>query len=313
MVKRRKITAKEFHADQSADGILLVKGYSCEVEKAADGDATAAINFVISTGEVDRDGDTVNPHGFTNLDTFHETGVNLWAHDSYLPPIGKPGPATVEDGKVRSSITFNPPDMGHPLGDGFGETVRRMFVEGILKSVSIGFIPKSWVESERDQWGLDFSTQELLEFSPVPIPSNRGAMVELGRKGVVDLRPIYKWTEHAMDNGGSLLVPDDEIVSLHDELSAECKGAPVVIDMAPSAPAEPAPKAATLAEQIEATEDEAELLSLKSIIDRKLATIKQAKLSAPLDIDPAAALMLPDWIRAETKRALEGSAQEQKQ
>ncbi len=221
-IKRK--TVAEFKKNPEP-GSVVCKGYTSEVfapdEKAAgDSEAERTLNFVISTGEVDPDNDTVNPDGFTNLKTFHKTGVNPWAHDPSLPPVGKPGKTFVEDGKVKSSITFLPHGMKHPLGDDFGETLRQMFLQGYMKSVSIGFSSRDFEFSEeRGGMAIDFNSQELLEFSPVPVPSNRGAMVQLAAKGF-DLRPLHGWATKCLDGGATLIVPRSDIEEAHKDLKA---------------------------------------------------------------------------------------------
>lgn len=222
-IKRQSLA--EFKKNPES-GSFLCKGYTAGVTAPDtkgfedDADLARTLNFVISTGEVDRDNDTVNPEGFTNLKTFHKTGVNLWAHDPSLPPIGKPGKVYVEDGKVKSSITFLPPGMDHPLGNNIGETLRQMFLQGYMKSVSIGFSSNEFAFSEeRGGMAIDFKKQELLEFSPVPIPSNRGAMVQLAAKGF-DLRPLHGWAEKCLDGGATLLVPRSDIEEAHKDLKA---------------------------------------------------------------------------------------------
>jgi hypothetical protein len=212
-IEQFKERAKEVGPDFRA---IVPKAYSAEVEKASgelEGDRR--LQFTISTGSVDRHEDTVNPEGCSNLKSFQKTGVVLWAHDSYLPPIGKPIKAWSEDGKVKSVAEFSPPDLDHPLGRGFGSTVFRYFVEQYLKSVSIGFLSSDWQWSEERDWGIDFNKWELLEFSPVPIPANKEALVELA-KGGEDLKGIFQWAGKCLDTSPSgLLVPRKDIEEVY--------------------------------------------------------------------------------------------------
>ncbi len=218
MADRRRLQLKEFKTE-AKDGdpgpCLIAKGYTCAVE---DADGERQLQFTISTGSIDRAQDTVNPEGAVNLKSFPKTGVVLWAHDASLPPIAKPLKAWSEDGKVKSIAEFTPPDLDHPLGRGFGSTVYRYFQEKFLKSVSIGFQPLEWEWSEDRDWGIDFGKWELLEFSPVPVPANREAVVDLAHKGL-DMRPVLDWAEKCLDGGPTLIVPRELIEEARDGLS----------------------------------------------------------------------------------------------
>jgi len=252
MATRRRLSLKAFKTE-AKDGdpgdCLIAKGYACEVEKAVgDLGGERRLQFTTTTGSVDRSGDTVNPAGCTNLKSFHKTGVVLWAHDSSLPPIARPIKAWREDNSIKSVAEFMPPDMDHPLGRGFGNTVYRYFLEGFMKSVSIGFLPSEWKWSDEEgrEYGIDFQKWEKLEFSPVPIPANREAVVELAQKGL-DMRGIYGWATKCLDGGLELIVPRELIEDAHKGL-AEIYGdnptisIPRAADPAPEPAQDPAPE-----------------------------------------------------------------------
>lgn len=207
----RRLQLNEFRKQAAAGGnvgrCIVPKGFTCAVAKAAEDLAgERRLQFTISTGEVDRDNDIVNPKGAVNLDTFPSTGVVLWAHDARLPPIAKPIKAWIDGDSIKAVAEFQPPDMDHPLGRGFGATVQRYYEEGFMKSVSIGFMPAEWRFAEDRELGINFDKWELLEFSPVPIPANRAAVVDLAAKGI-DMRGVYDWATRCLDGDVELLVP----------------------------------------------------------------------------------------------------------
>ena len=218
---------REFYAqlqkakDDGEPGNLAVvaKTFSCADIKQDGEEDDRTMVFTISTGEVDREGDTLAPGGW-ELEEFRKMGVVLWGHDSSLPPIAEPKDVWVEDGKLTARAKFAPADLDHPMGMGFGATVYRMYQLGLLKAVSVGFDPSDWSFNEtRGAGAVDFHKQKLLEFSAVPVPANAGALVQAGRKGL-DMRPIYNWCEHELDTG-RLIVPRDALEEAHRTLQPE--------------------------------------------------------------------------------------------
>jgi hypothetical protein len=59
---------------------------------------------------------------------------------------------------------------------------------GFLKSGSVGFLPTSYKFSDDPDRpnGIDFETQELLEFSITPVPADVNALIEARAKGLVN-------------------------------------------------------------------------------------------------------------------------------
>ncbi len=171
------------------------------------------LQAVISTGAVDRGGDTVNPNGW-KLKEFKKSGVILWSHNSSLPPIAKPVETWISrKGKKQllGTAQFTPEDMDHPLGKGFGHTIYRMYVEGFMKAVSAGFRSKKWDWSDDKgrEGGIDFKEQELFEWSPVPVPANQEALAVAKAEGI-NLNHLYNWCEYSLDTN------DDTFLSIED-------------------------------------------------------------------------------------------------
>lgn len=149
-----------------------------------DGDSRT-VKFVISTGEVDRDKDTVNPKGW-DLTNYKANPAVVWAHDYAQLPIGRAITTESDGSRLTAVVEFMPKDL-NPMSD----TVYRMLKGGWLRATSVGFKPKSFdYNSERK--GVDFHAQELLEISVVPIPSNPGALAEAKAAGL-DVEPVRLW------------------------------------------------------------------------------------------------------------------------
>jgi HK97 family phage prohead protease len=147
------------------------------------------LRFTISTQAVDRDNDTVDPKGW-ELEKFKQNPVVLWAHDYKTLPVGKATVVEMRDGKLISECEFAPADLNP-----FADTVYRMLKAGYLRATSVGFQPKAFkINAERD--GLDFTKQELMEYSIVPVPSNPEALIhdfQKAAKAGIDISPMREW------------------------------------------------------------------------------------------------------------------------
>lgn len=159
-----------------------------------DTDAGLEIDFVLSTGDIDRDYDTINPSGW-HLEQYRKNPVVLWAHEATRPPIGKSLREWVEDDKLMATALFMPRELNP-----FAYSIGQMYKEGYLSAVSVGFRPLkyNWVEDTDRPFGIDFEEQELLEFSAVPVPANPDALVAAKSAGI-DMAPIIQWAEEVIE------------------------------------------------------------------------------------------------------------------
>ena len=71
---RKSVTAGE----KIADDTLLVKAFAPVIDKQFS-TIDRTVRFTISTGDVDRDNDTIDPQGW-ELAQFEKSGVVLWDH-----------------------------------------------------------------------------------------------------------------------------------------------------------------------------------------------------------------------------------------
>ncbi|MGH9256753.1 MAG: HK97 family phage prohead protease [Vicinamibacterales bacterium] len=132
--------------------------------------------FVISTGAVDRDNDTIDPHGW-QLDNYRKNPVVLWAHAYAQLPLAKALDVRVEGTRLVADAEFADHD--------FANTVLRLIDGGFLRATSVGFRPHKSVRNEQ-RGGVDYIEQELLEFSVVPVPANAAAVRHLKAAGLLD-------------------------------------------------------------------------------------------------------------------------------
>lgn len=166
------------------------KGYVPDQIKA---ESDREFTFVISTGAVDRDNDTIKVSGW-DLENYRKNPVVLFGHRSDIPPIARAVSVTKSSGVLKARLQFPEPGVSE-----LADTVHGLVKGGFMNATSVGFRPKrdkyAWNE---ERGGIDFEEQELLEFSLVPVPSNPEAIMTLGKDFAgasaagIDLGPIRK-------------------------------------------------------------------------------------------------------------------------
>jgi len=155
------------------------------------------VRFVISTGDVDRDNDTIDANGW-DLASYKNNPVVLFGHDHRGLPIGKCASIGVENGQLVAVAEF----ASYP----FAQTVYDLVQGGFLRATSVGFRALEYDPNE-ERRGIDFKRQELLEFSVVPVPANPHALIAASASGV-DLEPLRKWMADLLaDWPGELKLP----------------------------------------------------------------------------------------------------------
>lgn len=131
------------------------------------------LSAVITTRNVDRDGDIVETEGI-KLANFRKNPVVLWAHDHSRPPVAKVENLMVGQDQMMAEVKF--------ADTAFGREIFSLYKGGFLNTFSIGFSanPDS-VEpifnKENDITGWHIGGSELLELSAVPVPANPEALV----------------------------------------------------------------------------------------------------------------------------------------
>jgi len=139
-------------------------------------DAEAGIfEAMISTEEVDRDGDVLRADG-AELGNYMRNPVVLFGHryNDVDAVVGKALEVTAISGQgIRARFQFAGSDVNPKA-----ETVRQLWAGEFLNATSVGFVPKQTSErgADGEKRGLEFKRWELLEFSIVPVPSNQSAL-----------------------------------------------------------------------------------------------------------------------------------------
>ena len=152
------------------------KGYVAE-SKGTDDDERSSTEL-ISTANADRDNEILLPKGAV-LEHYKKNPQVLWAHDYRQPPIGKAAwvkKDTAAGGLLAKTMYAT---------TAFAEEIWTLVKGKFLPARSVGFIPieshepdekeiarhpeRAGVRRVYDKW-------ELLEYSVVPVPSNRQAL-----------------------------------------------------------------------------------------------------------------------------------------
>lgn len=153
------------------------------------------VTFTLSDGSVARDGHTLATAGW-DTSAYMRNPVFLWAHDADTVEcvIGRMLRIYARGDRLMGDVEFAPADI-NPMA----ETCLRMVRAGYLNAVSVGFIPRKGKPANgRGAGAYDFSEQELLEVSLVPVPSLPTALAE-GRRSGIDTVPMIDWARRIME------------------------------------------------------------------------------------------------------------------
>lgn len=142
---------------------LATQGVKDALEKTKGAQDSGNFEVVISTADIDRQGESIDQNGW-QLDYYNQNPIVLWAHDYSALPIAVTDEIKMENGQLVAKGRFAP-EEANP----FAQQVRRLYDLKIVRATSVGFIAK---ESN----GKIISKAELLEFSFVPVPANPFAL-----------------------------------------------------------------------------------------------------------------------------------------
>jgi HK97 family phage prohead protease len=143
---------------------------------AADSEAADALPWTLSTFDLDRFGERIDPAGW-DYKRYKENPVIEWAHRYDIPAIGKIESLAVDENGSHGLVIFNDKDY-----DRFGWAIGQRVKAGVIRAGSVGFrvieieIPDK--ETGKDGTMLIFRKQELLEFSICNVPANPFALAK---------------------------------------------------------------------------------------------------------------------------------------
>ena len=155
---------------------------------------------VASTAALDRDKEVLIPQG-VQISNFMKNPVMLFIHQQRQVPVGKVTDIRIDKGSVEFDFVF--------ADTAVAKEVQGLYENGFMSAFSVGFYPKSyiWIEEETPKqmqltlqsgvkYDLDLTAYkeqpravitdwELLEISPVPIPSNPEALLMREFEGAI--------------------------------------------------------------------------------------------------------------------------------
>lgn len=163
-------TLKKLNEEKKADLITSIATEAVQKlfaeTKASKDEDSGTFKFIISTDDVDRQGESVDQTGW-DLSFYKNNPVVLWAHDYASLPIGVTTSIDVVEGKLVAEGKFAPADANP-----FAQQIRKLYDLGMVRATSVGFIPKEFHPTKS---GV-ISKAELLEYSLVPVPANPHAI-----------------------------------------------------------------------------------------------------------------------------------------
>lgn len=157
---------------------------------------------IASTVALDRDKEILIPRGVIT-EHFMKNPVMLFIHNSRQLPVGRALSMDVTDESVKFDFEF--------YDDEVGRNVEKMYRTGFMNAFSVGFRPKAYVPvwdmpeeitsidvelPDGTKTTIDFNKYperpygiipkwELLEISPVPVPSNPEALLQRAKDEIV--------------------------------------------------------------------------------------------------------------------------------
>ena len=164
---------------------------------------------VISSSEPDRDGDIMRQSGLVITENYTKNPTVFGLHEHTIP-VG-----FTELVRQYTALTWARWQWLNDITQSEGKDYYEMWSKHVLNCTSVGFLIDDWAPLETDNFwgGWDIKAWELLEHSPVSLPSNREAMRTDGLKSL-----FRKYVERVYDG------PSPVLRKLFEE--TEEKGAP---------------------------------------------------------------------------------------
>ena len=166
------------------------------------------IRVIVSTADVDRAGDIIDPNGI-DFTAYRKNPVVLYQHE-HDEPIARSIEIGVVNGRVEALVQF--PDEGKAEKS---DEVYNLIKAGVLNAVSIGFIPHESISLDpKDSWGPKRYTKcEMLEVSVVSVPANSAALIierqlHIGSDAAIVERTVSSVNSEVKDDGEPCVGPD---------------------------------------------------------------------------------------------------------
>lgn len=176
-----------------------------ELKAVSDGQ----FQFVASDESTDRMGDVIRVAGW-ELAQYKRNPIVLFQHQS-SNPVGISTKVWLEGKTLMAQIKLAAEGTSP-----FIDTLRKLLAQGIIRAVSVGFMPTKQPNYIRDKTndrvtGLEFVGQELHEISLVSVPANANALATAKSLHIPDLHvqrifaaPVKDASVHMMQQKAAL-------------------------------------------------------------------------------------------------------------
>jgi len=239
------------------------------------------IEGIANANVVDRMQERLDPIGL-DITNFLKNR-QLLAHHSYYHPIGQVESIDVTDDGVLFKAWIGNPKAAKLTA--MQEEIISLVKQGILKTVSVGFIPKQVRPAEYDEQG-NLSTPtivekwELLELSIVAIPANQGSVFDIKKTinsevQMSSQKIINKQTTEDTEPNNTI----QEVLSLVKNIDSATKQnfemLKTILDkiMQDSSPAEAVEEAAC-SDSDKEDEDKKKIQNIETTLEKVVASIK---------------------------------------
>ncbi len=153
----------------------------------------------ITRAVIDRDKEVLLSEGMDATD-FEKTGTIFWNHD-YSNPVGKATSLKQHKDRWMATATMVERPKDHPeAAEWFPDTLLHLMKEGIVRGVSVGFMPiESRRPSSKDKELFGDSVERIIskwkmnEFSITPMPANQDALITAVSKGILSPQSAKSW------------------------------------------------------------------------------------------------------------------------
>lgn len=173
------------------------------------------VDATITTETIDRDGEVLISQGM-DASEYKKNPVVFYNHD-YAQPIGTITDIRRSEGQIDATIEFAKRPESFE-GSYFPEFVESLVDQGIVKGISVGFVPlpggvRKASTKDKEDYGERvrqvYSKWKLLEVSVAPLPANATALVSAVRKGIVNREDAERWLDfQACTNIIEIMVPE---------------------------------------------------------------------------------------------------------
>ena len=115
------------------DEVLHKQGCLDQKSAREDKDGIVTVDFIITTGAVDRDTDTVNPDGW-DFESFNKNPVVLWAHNKRNPPVARSTRIWRDGDAWKSTAEFMPRELS-----GFAHSIIKYGFGNVYASLTLWY------------------------------------------------------------------------------------------------------------------------------------------------------------------------------